>query len=144
MRNFCEAFGITNVEAPSTKAKRLRKRTNTQIWKPSRPTYPKPSPPRKSFSNKKKQPFKTPITCFKCGKLGHKAIECKVEQKVNELFIDNPKVCDKNLAILANNQYESDKDYHQDTDSDELPYSSLPYKLLMLLPLTLRKNSYLT
>ena len=64
MGNFCEAFSLTNIEAPSTKAKRIQKKTTSQIKKPSRPTNPKPSPSKKSFPNKKKQPFKTPITCF--------------------------------------------------------------------------------
>jgi len=95
-------FGLTNIEAPSTKAKRMQKKTSTQIKKPSRPTYAKPSPLKKSFPNKKKQTSKTSITCLKCGKTGHKAMECKVEQKVHEWFADKLELRDKVLAILAN------------------------------------------
>ena len=136
-----EAFGITNIEAPSTKAKRIQKKTSTLSRKPSRTTYPKPSPLRKSLPNKKKQPLKTPITCFKCGKPGHKATECKVEQKVNELFVDNPKLRDKVLTILANNHSESDKDYYQDTDSDKSAYSSSPIQTINVITTnTLKKT----
>ena len=31
MENFCEAFGLTNIEAPSIKAKIIQKKTSTQI-----------------------------------------------------------------------------------------------------------------
>jgi len=73
----------------------FKRKLLTKLKKPFKPAYPKPSPPKKSFPNKKKQPFKTPITCFKCGKPRHKATECKVEQKVNELFADKPHHRDK-------------------------------------------------
>ena len=54
MENFCEAFGITNVEAPSTKAKIIQKKASNQIKKPFKHAYPKPSPPKKYLPNKKK------------------------------------------------------------------------------------------
>jgi len=108
MGNFCEAFGLTNIEAPSTKAKRIQKKSATQIKKPSRPNYSKPVLPKKAPPNKKKQPFKTPITCFKCEKQGDKDTECKVEQKVDELFFDKPELRDKVLATLTHCQSEFD------------------------------------
>ena len=102
----------------------MQKKSTTQIKKPSHPSYLRPIPPKKFLPNKKKQPFKTPMTCFKCGKQEHKGTECKVEQKVNELFIDKPELRDKVLAILAHSQFEFDKDYDQDTDSDVSACSS--------------------
>jgi len=133
MGNFCETFGMRNVKAPSTKAKRMQKKASNQIKKPFKLAYPKPSAPKKSFPNKKKQSFKTTITCFKCGKPGHKATECMVEQKVNELFSHKLDLRDKVLAILANNQSESDKDYYQDTDSDDSACSSSPIQTINVI-----------
>ena len=89
MGTFCEAFDITKIEAPSTARKRFqKKRTQTNIRRPPRPLksfkkkeIPKPIP-------KKKQPRKKKTTTvyYKCGIIGHKAFQCKVEQKINELF----------------------------------------------------------
>jgi len=75
MKNFCETFSITNIEAPSTKAKRIQKKVSKPIKKPFKPSYLKSPPPKKPFAYKKKQPSETPLTCFKCGKLGHKVTD---------------------------------------------------------------------
>ena len=140
MGNFCEAFGLTSIEAPSSKAKRIQKKSATQIKKPSRPNYSKPVLPKKVPPNKKKQPFKTPVTYFKCGNQGHKATECKVEQKANELFIDKPKLRDKVLAILAHSQSEFDKDYYQDTYSEDSAYSTSPIQINVITTNNQKKN----
>jgi len=42
----------------------------------------------------------------------HKAIDCKVEQKVNELFVDKPYLKAKVMAIVANDQTDSDQDFY--------------------------------
>ena len=62
-----------------------------------------------------------------------KSTESKAEQKVNELFADKPELRDKVLAILANNQSESDKDYYQDTNSDKSAYSSSPIQAINVI-----------
>ena len=81
MGNFCEAFGIEKIEAPSTQKKRIIKGKNL----PQRPFRPKPTakpslpvakPKHKPQSSKKQT--KKPIVCFKCGKPGHKSFQCKI------------------------------------------------------------------
>jgi len=62
-----------------------------------------------------------------------KSTESKAEQKVNELFADKPELRDKVLAILANNQSDSNKDYYQDADSDESACSSSPLQTINVI-----------
>jgi len=97
MGTFCEAFGITKIEAPSTSRKRLQKRKPKPTFK--RPPFqrpkpivkkeqPKPTPKRKQAS----KPKKKHVVCYKCGKIGHKAFQCKTKQKINELFSGHPEL----------------------------------------------------
>jgi len=70
MGNFCEAFGIEKIEAPSTHKKRIATRQNPPqrpfrpkpVAKPSQPVA-KPRPTRKPSTKQTKKP----IVCFKCG-----------------------------------------------------------------------------
>jgi len=68
MGNFCEAFGIEKIEAPSTKRKRIIKRKNPtrQPFRPKAVGKPSPPPtkPKPKGKATKKQP-KKPIVCFK-------------------------------------------------------------------------------
>ena len=82
MGTFCEAFGITKIEAPS-KAKRVKKAVNKRFKKSTKP--PNNSPPvfnSKPTSSKKKKVKKKPVVCYKCGKPDHKAFQCKTGQKI--------------------------------------------------------------
>ena len=92
MGNFCEAFGIEKIEAPSARRKRIVKRKGPPR-KPFRSKpITKPSPPPSKPKPKRKGPTKQskrPIVCYKCGKPGHKAFQCKTEQKINELFAED-------------------------------------------------------
>ena len=115
----CEAFGITKIEAPSSNAKRAKKVVHKIFKRPTKP--PNNSSPAfnsKPTSSKKKNAKKKPVVCYKCGKPGHKAFQCKTEQKINELFADQPELQKKLLAILAQNSSDSDKevDYCQSSD----------------------------
>jgi len=82
MGNFCEAFGVERIEAPSTRRKRITKRRGP----PKRPFRPKPitkpTLPTTKQKPKGKGPKKQkPIVCYKCGKTGHKSFQCKNRTK---------------------------------------------------------------
>jgi len=93
MGNFCEAFGVAKIQAPSTKRKKIAKRKGPPR-RPFRPkTIAKPNPPsttkpKNTQKGPKKQ--KKPIVCYKCGKTERKSFQCKKEQKINELFSGDP------------------------------------------------------
>jgi len=78
---------------PSTKGKKIAKRKGPPR-RPFRPkTIAKPNPPtttkpKNTQKGPKKQ--KKPIVCYKCDKTGHKSLQCKIEQKINELFSGDP------------------------------------------------------
>ena len=65
MTTFCEAFGVTKIEAPFAVRKRIRKKKAQTKW-PSRQPKPfikreqasnKPSPKKKASKKPKKDPF---------------------------------------------------------------------------------------
>ena len=130
MGNFCEAFGVTKIEAPSAKRKKIAKRKWPQrrpfrpktVAKPNPPTITKPKNTRKGSKKQKK-----PIVCYKCGKIGHESFQCKTEQKLNELFPGDPELKQKLHALLIRNQYEDeDQDsYYSESQSDS-EYESSP------------------
>jgi len=132
MGTFCEAFGITKIEAPSTSRKCLQKRKPKPTFK--RPPLkqpkpfvkkeqPKPTPKKKQTSQKKEKP----IVCYKCGKIGHKAFQCKTEQKINKLFFGDPELQKKLLDLLTTNVSGSDQDedYYAESSEDS-EYESSP------------------
>jgi len=93
MGMFREAFGITKIEAPSTAYKKAHKRQPKPKPKvpPKQPKpfvtkdQPKPSPKKKRVIKRGKSDV-----CYKCGKPGHRAFQCKTKQKINELFSGDP------------------------------------------------------
>ena len=135
MGNFCEAFGIEKIEAPSKRKKRIIKRKGP-AKRPFRPRpVAKPSPPAAKPRPKGKAPkkqSKKPIVCFKCGKPGHKSFQCKMEQKINELFSENPELKQKIHALLINNQSkEEPDDYYSDSTDSE--YESSPIRTINVI-----------
>ena len=124
MGTFCKAFGITKIEAPSTTRKRLQKRRPKPNFRRPIPKQPKPfvkkdhpkHVPKKKQTSKKKKP----VVCYKCGKVGHKAFQCKTEQKINELFSDDPELQKKLLALLTTNvsEFNQDEDYYAESSED--------------------------
>ena len=114
MGNFCEAFGVTNIEAPSTTRKRInKKRAQPKRSSRARPfvkrssTEAKPSPKRKATKKQKK-----PIVYFKCGKTGHKSFQRKAEQKINELFSGEPELQKKLHSLLIQDKSKEEGDYY--------------------------------
>ena len=89
MGTFCEAFAITKIKVPSLKAKYAKKVINKRFKRSTKP--PNNSPPAfnsKPVYSKKKKVKKKLVVCYKCGKQGYTAFQCKTEQKINELFIE--------------------------------------------------------
>ena len=131
---FCEAFGITKIEAPSTARKKAQKGQ-------SRPKPKVPPQQPKSFVTKeqpKPNPKKTvvkkgkPVICYKCGKPDHRAFQCKAEQKINELFSGDLDLKQKLLALLTQEALESDDDYYAE-ESEESDYKSSPLQALNVI-----------
>jgi len=76
MGTFCEAFGLTKIEALLAIRKRINKKGSLRKRPPKQPRpfvkrtnqENKPSPKRKTAKKQEK-----PIVCYKCGKTGHKS-----------------------------------------------------------------------
>ena len=74
MGTLCEGFGVTKIEAPSSKAKRAKKTVKKIFKRSAKP--PNISPPvlnSKLTSSKKKKVKKKPVVWYKCGKPGQRA-----------------------------------------------------------------------
>ena len=148
MGTFCEAFGITKIEALSTTRKRVqKKRPQSKIKR--RPQRPKPFI-RKEQSKlipKKKQPNKKKKTVvrYKCGKIGHKVFQCKTEQKINELFSGEPELQKKPLALVTKDALDIDKEQkHYSESSEDSEYESSPILSLNVITNNPKRNFSLT
>jgi len=123
MGSFCEAFGITKIVAPSAACKKtLKRKAQPKFKRPlSQPKpfvkkeQPKLAPKKKPHPAKKKKP----IVCYKCGKVGHKAFQCKTEQKINELFSGDPDIHKKRLVVLTNETDNKDGYYSKSSNDSE-------------------------
>jgi len=139
MGNFCEAFGFEKIEAPSIKRKQFNKRkgkprrpfqsTNFKV----KPTLSNKTKPKVTKRNPKKQ--KKPIVCCKCGKAGHKSFQCKMKQKLNELFAEDSQMKSKLLSLLIHDHSEQsaeDNDYYFDSQN-ESEYESSPIPVINVI-----------
>ena len=134
MGNFCEAFGVTKIEAPSTVRNCINKK-RAQPKKPSRlkPFVKKPqteAKPRPKGKPTKKQ--KKPIICYKCGKSGHKSFQCKTEQKINELFSGEPELQKELHSLVIQDKSEKEDDYYSESSIDS-EYESSPIPTLNVI-----------
>ena len=107
MGTFCDAFGVTKIEAPSAVHKRVQKKVNKTCPYRRPPPLPPPKPYKKKFGPKTtpKGKGKTPIkknkiVCYKCGKVGNKAFQCKTEQNINEFFFWRTRTLEKTLGFI--------------------------------------------
>jgi len=129
--SFFEAFCLPKLEVPS-----VEKRRKTQLNK--KKPYTTRNSNYKKLSSKKTTPIKktdNTNTCYKCGKLGHYAKNCKVKKKLNEICAEHPDIQEKLIALFelkdTPNQSEnssSSSDYEDNTinelESDSSEYSS--------------------
>jgi hypothetical protein len=135
MGNFCEQYGILSI-APSqrkyTKHKKEKYNKQGRIWKKKKNFQPneyynknkkfskKSNKNYKKYYNKKFDKKKT--KCFKCGKYGHFANNCKVKQKINQLQIN-----DKEKEELYNLLELRNIDSENEISPDEIESSSDEY-----------------
>ena len=94
--SFCKAFWLSKLEAPSVK-----KRRKTQITKKKQ--YNQRNSNYQKLSSKKATPKKkidNTNTCYKWGKLGHYAKNCKVKKKLNEICAEYPDIRDKLIVLF--------------------------------------------
>jgi hypothetical protein len=135
MGNFCEQYGILSV-APSQRKyiKHKKEKYNKQgrIWKKKKNFQPneyynknkkfskKSNKNYKRYDNKKFDKKKT--KCFKCGKYGHFANDCKVKQKITQLQIN-----DKEKEELYNLLELRNTDSENEISPDEIESSSDEY-----------------
>ncbi|KAI5681125.1 hypothetical protein M9H77_02352 [Catharanthus roseus] len=118
--SFCEAFGIKGIKAPSAQIKKNSLAYNK--FRTRKPRYSRKS--RYSNEDYYKKPNKNTyknITCYKCGKKGHKANVCRNNKKSNEILDKFPEL-DKELKqklSISLVQGDSSDDHHDDFQSFE-------------------------
>jgi len=134
MGTFCEAFGVTKIEAPSAVCKCINKKRA----QPKRSVKPKPFVKKPQFENKPNLKKKTtkkpkkPIVCYKCRKTGHKSFQCKTEQKINESFSGEPKLQKKLHSLLIQDK-SKEEDYYYSESSIDSEYESSPIPSLNVI-----------
>jgi len=145
MGNFCEAFGIERIEAPSTKRKRIIKKKGPprRPFKPQTTPTPTPAKPKPKGKGPKKI-VKKPIICYICGKPGHKSFQCKTEQKINEIFAEDAQMKAKLPSILiqdATDKSEAENDYYSESTDSE--YESSPLPVINVITTTKSQKEFL-
>ncbi|KAK4339441.1 hypothetical protein RND71_040903 [Anisodus tanguticus] len=138
--DFCEQFGCRPAQKPPGEIHRKRakkfhkKRRNNQEGssKPEFRTFRKGK--FKRSRNSQRQKGTSNIVCFKCGKIGHKANECRVKEKINNLSIDydlkdqlkgmlletsDSEDSDSNLAAIENEQLFGSTSSNSSSSEDE-------------------------
>jgi len=92
MSNFCEQYGLPSV-APSKKHKKSRKykeyRKHKKMFKRLKKRSFEPNDFYKKDKKKLKKMFKKRDGCYKCGKSGHFAKDCKAKKIIKQLKVSN-------------------------------------------------------
>ncbi|KAK9697127.1 hypothetical protein RND81_08G016600 [Saponaria officinalis] len=126
--------------SPSSKHRSQLRKCQKKRYNSSKSKY-QPSPPkyyqkRKPKKYSKKQGYNKEIICFKCGKPGHKADKCFTKKKINELFQDNPEMCQKlsKLFLKSSSEEESNDEINiiQESSEEESYDSASSSPILMV------------
>jgi hypothetical protein len=123
MGNFCKQYGLPSV-APSKKHKKPRKH---EEYRKHKKRFKKISFEPNEFYKKekwkpKKQRFKNKEGCYKCGKSGHFAKDCKAKETIKQLKVPNEE--QENLIRMLEIQGTEPSDYESQISSSESSYCS--------------------
>jgi len=131
--SFCQQYGMEPLRAPSTKKKKIIRSQDKQRKPPYRKSYKKnyknynKTPVQKQEEYPKRKSKYKPSknkrnSCWKCGKTGHYANNCKVIKKINAL--EDEKLRESLLNILIN--FESEE-LESESSEEELELEQINY-----------------
>jgi hypothetical protein len=129
MGNFCEQYGLPPV-APSRRKNPIKTDKPHKRFKSfkkrrfeSNEFYKKPQHKSRSKFNKPKQRSKD--GCYKCGKKGHFAVDCKAKKTIKQLQISNEEKENliKVLDIRDTESSEPESDYSVSSSSSNSSHS---------------------
>jgi hypothetical protein len=121
MGNFCEQYGLPSI-ASSKKHKKSHRHEEHRKHKRKFKRFKKRSFESSEFYRKekrkpKKQRFKSKKGCYKCGKSGHFAKDCKAKETMKQLKVSNKEK--ENLIRMLEIQDTEPSEYESETSLSE-------------------------
>ncbi|XP_070049300.1 uncharacterized protein [Nicotiana tomentosiformis] len=121
--SFCQDFGYTNIVATSTHSTKKNKayKSSRKICRKETHRSLEESPRKKSKFRRPSKSSKTKDVCWNCGKIGHRANECKSDKKKKKInLLEISEDTKKELfSILEDANLDSSPNYSSDEYSDE-------------------------
>jgi hypothetical protein len=130
MGSFCEQYGATPIRAPSNpKSKKkafsknknnLKKYHKKDNYQENRKFYKHPRKKKGKNSYQKNSNKNKDIKCYKCGRFGHYANDCKVKEKIQQISDLNisEELKHNLIRTLENIMLLSDEDFSSSSESE--------------------------